>query len=160
MYIARKIVLIFTVFLFIYLVSIAIFGTKGCLVNNSLKSEINRINKIIDKNEITEDSIKEEIANAKDEDNLNDIAFSLGYKSKGSQVYYFDSPDEVVILDVEDGSTDSQISFRGIENYILAIISFVLAALISLLILKIEKKKRKTIDNGIYEGDYNDYSNY
>ena len=157
MYISRKILDFLIVFLFFYLILVAIFSPTGLCVNRNLKNEISRINKIVEKQAVEIDAINREIANSEQEDNLNDIAFSLGYKREGSQVYYFDTPDIAPDNSLPEDSTESQIAFRGIDNSYLAVIAFVLAALVAYL-----RKKFKRVDKNKVEikEEFNDYSDY
>ena len=155
---ARKILLFLIVFLLFYLFSLCFFGETGYFVNKSIKNEINRINKIISKNDIEIESIESEIESADDFENLNDIAFSLGYKSEDSQVYYFDHEDILDINYINEETVDASNLYKGIPSYLLAIGALIFTVVIFVILRLFKKKERK---KDIYiGGGYNDYSDY
>ena len=155
---ARKILLFLIVFLLFYLFSLSFLGETGYFVNKSIKNEINRVNKIISKNDIEIESIESEIETADDFENLNDIAFSLGYKSGNTEVYYFEQEDILDINYIREDTAEQSVLFKGIPKYLLAIASLIFTVVIFVIARLFGKKenKRETYTGG----GYNDYSDY
>ncbi|MGH0051857.1 MAG: FtsB family cell division protein [Sphaerochaetaceae bacterium] len=144
----RRILLLFAFSLgFIFSVLIALFGQGGYLHNRALKAEIERLSYEQTVLSLQVDSLKRQREEASSVDALKDAAFKYGYQTEGEQVYFFSIEDaEAPENEVRENgslSQDQERPFRGISVIWIALISLVIALLITVCYGWMQKRRRR-----------------
>ncbi len=137
----RKIPLIFMLTgVFTYLILLSVLGKGGYLHNKALESEVQRLRYASEVLSLEVDSLRSQRVEMHSVDAIKDAAFKYGYQVEGEQVFYFEDIPEEPLPRSTTRFSAKRPAFEGLENWKIALLSALVAVVVSLLVYLTSRK--------------------